>query len=113
MAALESAGTVLGAIGMLAFALTFSLTVQYSIPTAFIAASLARDGRVDRGLVRPPQDADGAQVAGFRRSRRRDRLTHGTSDGDGLLHRRHAAAYGNPEGNKRFVPQGENCQTLE
>jgi hypothetical protein len=40
MAALESAGTVLGAIGMLAFALTFSLTVQY-FPTAFIAASLA------------------------------------------------------------------------
>jgi uncharacterized membrane protein YjfL (UPF0719 family) len=40
-AALESAGTVLGAFGMLAFALTFSLTVQYSIPTAFIAASLA------------------------------------------------------------------------
>jgi hypothetical protein len=40
-AALESAGTVLGAFGMLAFALTFSLTVQDSIPTAFIAASLA------------------------------------------------------------------------
>jgi hypothetical protein len=40
-AALESAGTVLGAFGMLAFAVTFSLTVQDSIPTAFIAASLA------------------------------------------------------------------------
>lgn len=40
-AALESAGTVLGAVGMLAFALTFSLTVHHSVPIAFIAASLA------------------------------------------------------------------------
>ncbi|HEY0908924.1 MAG TPA: DUF3147 family protein [Bradyrhizobium sp.] len=40
-AALESAGTVLGAFGMLAFAVTFSLTVQDRIPTAFILASLA------------------------------------------------------------------------
>jgi uncharacterized membrane protein YjfL (UPF0719 family) len=40
-AALECAGTVLGAVGMLAFALTFSLTVKHSVPTAFIAASLA------------------------------------------------------------------------
>ncbi len=40
-AALESAGTVLGAIGMLAFAVTFSLTVEASVPAAFIAAPLA------------------------------------------------------------------------
>jgi hypothetical protein len=40
-AALESAGAVLGAIGMLAFAVTFSLTVEDSVPTAFIGASLA------------------------------------------------------------------------
>jgi hypothetical protein len=40
-AALESAGAVLGAFGMLAFAVTFSLTVADSVPTAFIAASLA------------------------------------------------------------------------
>jgi Protein of unknown function (DUF3147) len=39
-AALESAGAVLGAIGMLAFAVTFSLTVEDSVPTAFIGASL-------------------------------------------------------------------------
>ena len=40
-AALESAGAVLGAFGMLAFAVTFSLTVQDSVPAAFISASLA------------------------------------------------------------------------
>jgi uncharacterized membrane protein YjfL (UPF0719 family) len=40
-AALESAGAVLGAVGMLAFAVTFSLTVEDSVPTAFIGASLA------------------------------------------------------------------------
>ena len=40
-AALESAGAVLGAFGMVAFAVTFSLTVKDSVPTAFIAASLA------------------------------------------------------------------------
>jgi uncharacterized protein DUF3147 len=39
--ALESAGAVLGAFGMVAFAVTFSLTVEGSVPTAFIAASLA------------------------------------------------------------------------
>ena len=40
-AALESAGAVLGAFGMLAFAATFSLTVEANVPAAFIAASLA------------------------------------------------------------------------
>jgi hypothetical protein len=40
-AALDAAGAVLGAFGMLAFAATFSLTVQDSVPAAFIAASLA------------------------------------------------------------------------
>ena len=40
-AALEAAGAVLGALGMLAFAVMFSLTVQDSVPAAFIAASLA------------------------------------------------------------------------
>ena len=35
------AGAVLGAFGMLAFAVTFSLTVEDSVPAAFIAASLA------------------------------------------------------------------------
>jgi len=40
-AALESAGAVLGAFGMLAFAVTFSLTVENSVPAAFIAGSLA------------------------------------------------------------------------
>jgi hypothetical protein len=39
--ALECAGTVLGAVGMLAFALTFSLAVQECVPTAFISASVA------------------------------------------------------------------------
>jgi uncharacterized membrane protein YjfL (UPF0719 family) len=39
--ALECAGTVLGAVGMLAFALTFSLAVQESVPIAFISASVA------------------------------------------------------------------------
>ena len=40
-AALESAGVVLGAFGMMAFAFTFALTVENSVPTAFIGASLA------------------------------------------------------------------------
>jgi hypothetical protein len=40
-AALESAGAVLGAFGMLAFAVAFSLTVEDSIAAAFISASLA------------------------------------------------------------------------
>jgi hypothetical protein len=40
-AALESAGAVLGAFGMLAFAVAFSLTVEDSVPGAFISASLA------------------------------------------------------------------------
>ena len=40
-AALESTGAVLGAFGMVAFAIIFSLTVKDSVPTAFIAASLA------------------------------------------------------------------------
>jgi hypothetical protein len=40
-AALESAGAVLGAFGMLAFAVTFSLTAEDSIAVAFISASLA------------------------------------------------------------------------
>lgn len=40
-AALDAAGAALGAIGMLAFAIVFSLTVDRSVPAAFIAASLA------------------------------------------------------------------------
>ena len=40
-AALDAAGTSLGAIGMLAFAITFSLLVQGSVAGAFFAASLA------------------------------------------------------------------------
>ena len=40
-AALDSAGAVLGALGMLAFAIVFSVTVERSIPGAFIGASLA------------------------------------------------------------------------
>jgi hypothetical protein len=40
-AALDAAGASLGAIGMLAFAIVFSLAVKNSIPAAFIGASLA------------------------------------------------------------------------
>jgi hypothetical protein len=40
-AALESAGAVLGALGMLAFAITFSVTVEESVLAAFVGASLA------------------------------------------------------------------------
>ncbi|HEY7842976.1 MAG TPA: DUF3147 family protein [Bradyrhizobium sp.] len=40
-AALDSAGAVLGALGMLAFAIAFSSIVERSIPAAFIGASLA------------------------------------------------------------------------
>jgi uncharacterized membrane protein YjfL (UPF0719 family) len=40
-AALDAAGAALGALGMLAFAIVFSLTVERSIPDAFIGASLA------------------------------------------------------------------------
>jgi hypothetical protein len=40
-AALDSAGAALGALGMLAFAIVFSVTVKRSIPGAFIGASLA------------------------------------------------------------------------
>ena len=40
-AALDSAGAVLGALGMLAFAIVFSVIVERSIPGAFIGASLA------------------------------------------------------------------------
>ena len=40
-AALDSAGAALGALGMLAFAIVFSVTVERSIPGAFIGASLA------------------------------------------------------------------------
>ena len=39
--ALDAAGAALGAIGMLAFAIVFSLTVDRSVPAAFIAASFA------------------------------------------------------------------------
>ncbi len=64
-AALESAGAVLGAFGMLAFAVTFSLTVARQRADR-VHRRIARLGcRVDRGLVRPPQDADGAQIAGL------------------------------------------------
>ncbi|MGF6428329.1 MULTISPECIES: DUF3147 family protein [Bradyrhizobium] len=40
-AALDAAGATLGAVGMLAFAIVFSLTVDRSVAAAFIAASLA------------------------------------------------------------------------
>jgi hypothetical protein len=40
-AALDAAGAALGALGMLAFAVVFSLVVERSIPAAFIGASLA------------------------------------------------------------------------
>ncbi|MCC8938611.1 hypothetical protein CI1B_85170 [Bradyrhizobium ivorense] len=40
-AALDAAGAALGAFGMLAFALAFALTVDRSVPVAFVAASLA------------------------------------------------------------------------
>ncbi|QPF82701.1 DUF3147 family protein [Bradyrhizobium genosp. L] len=40
-AALDAAGAALGALGMLAFALVFSVTVERSIAGAFIGASLA------------------------------------------------------------------------
>jgi F0F1-type ATP synthase assembly protein I len=40
-AALDAAGAALGALGMLAFAIVFWLTVEHSVPEAFIGASLA------------------------------------------------------------------------
>jgi Protein of unknown function (DUF3147) len=40
-AALDAAGAALGALGMLAFAIVFSLIVENSISVAFIGASLA------------------------------------------------------------------------
>jgi hypothetical protein len=40
-AALDAAGAALGALGMVAFAVVFSMVVQSSIATAFIGASLA------------------------------------------------------------------------
>jgi hypothetical protein len=40
-AALDAAGAALGAIGLLAFAMVFSLIVESSIPVAFVGASLA------------------------------------------------------------------------
>lgn len=40
-AALDAAGAVLGALGLLAFAIVFSLVIENSIPAAFIGASLA------------------------------------------------------------------------
>jgi hypothetical protein len=40
-AALDAAGAALGALGMLAFAIVFSLVVECDIPGAFIGASLA------------------------------------------------------------------------
>lgn len=39
-AALDAAGAVLGALGMLAFAVVFSLTVERGVAAAFIGASL-------------------------------------------------------------------------
>jgi hypothetical protein len=39
-AALDAAGAVLGALGMLAFAIVFSLTVELGVAAAFIGASL-------------------------------------------------------------------------
>jgi Protein of unknown function (DUF3147) len=40
-AALDSVGAALGALGMLAFAVVFSVFVERSIPAAFVGASLA------------------------------------------------------------------------
>jgi hypothetical protein len=40
-AALDAAGAALGALGMLAFAIVFSVMVKRSMPGAFISASLA------------------------------------------------------------------------
>jgi hypothetical protein len=40
-AAVDSAGAALGAVGMLAFAIVFSLTVETSIAAAFMGASFA------------------------------------------------------------------------
>jgi hypothetical protein len=40
-AALDAAGAAMGALGMLAFAIVFSLTVESSISAAFVGASLA------------------------------------------------------------------------
>jgi hypothetical protein len=40
-AAVDSAGAALGAIGMLAFAIVFSLTAETSVATAFMSASFA------------------------------------------------------------------------
>jgi hypothetical protein len=40
-AALDSAGAALGALGMLSFAIVFSVTVERSIPGAFVGASIA------------------------------------------------------------------------
>jgi hypothetical protein len=40
-AALDAAGAALGALGMLAFAIAFSLVVERSIPVAFVGASFA------------------------------------------------------------------------
>ena len=40
-AALDAAGAALGAVGMLAFAIVFSLLVESSVAGAFIGASLA------------------------------------------------------------------------
>jgi hypothetical protein len=40
-AALDAADAALGALGMLAFAIVFSLAVESSIPAAFVGASLA------------------------------------------------------------------------
>ena len=41
VAALNAAGAALGALGMLAFAIIFSMMVERSVPAAFIGASLA------------------------------------------------------------------------
>jgi hypothetical protein len=40
-AALDAAGAALGALGLLAFAMVFSLIVESSIPAAFVGGSLA------------------------------------------------------------------------
>jgi Sec-independent protein secretion pathway component TatC len=40
-AALDAVGTALGAFGLAAFAIVFSLSVERSIPAAFVGASLA------------------------------------------------------------------------
>jgi hypothetical protein len=74
-AAVDSAGAALGAIGMLTFAIVFSLTVETSVATAFLAASCAwlavsiaawRVRRKARSVRRRTEQDSGSEI---RRSR--------------------------------------------